>query len=74
MPPGGRPDECASVPAQIGENFSSAFEMHAGGCMNVADPILAEPLRPVGGMITPSARPGIGLVWDDTAVARYRVA
>jgi mandelate racemase len=42
--------------------------------MNVADPILAEPLRPVGGMITPSARPGIGLVWDDTAVARYRVA
>jgi mandelate racemase len=42
--------------------------------MNVSDPILAEPPRTVGGMITPSARPGIGLVWNDTAVARYRVA
>jgi len=120
------------TPVQIGENFSSAFEMHTalrsdasdfvmidaqqiGGVtgwmaaaalaqvygaemsshlfqevsahllalnptcgwleyMNVDDPILAEPLRPVGGMITPSARPGIGLVWGDTAVARYRVA
>ena len=121
-----------STPVQIGENFSSAFEMHAalrcdasdfvmidaqqiGGVtgwlagsalaqvygaevsshlfqeasahllavsptaawleyMNVADPILAEPLRPVGGMITAAQRPGIGLVWDDRAVQTYRVA
>ena len=41
---------------------------------NVADPILAAPLRPIGGMIIASARAGIGFVWDDAAVARYRVA
>ena len=42
--------------------------------MNVADPILAEPLRAIGGMIIASARAGIGLVRDDAAVARHRVA
>lgn len=42
--------------------------------MNVADPILAEPLRLVGGMIAASERCGIGLIWDDTAVQKYRVA
>jgi mandelate racemase len=121
-----------STPVQIGENFSSAFEMHEalrceasdfammdaqqiGGVtgwlagmavaqvhgaevsshlfqevsahllavsptcgwleyMNVADPILAEPLRAADGMISASARPGIGLAWDDKAVQRYRVA
>ena len=42
--------------------------------LEFADPILAEPLRPVGGMITEAQRPGIGLVWDDRAVQTYRVA
>jgi mandelate racemase len=120
-----------STPVQIGENFSSAFEMHAalrsrasdlamvdaqqiGGVtgwlaaaalaqtygtelsshlfqevsahllavsptgawleyMNAADPILAEPLAVVGGRASASTRPGIGIVWDDKAVQKYRV-
>jgi len=40
---------------------------------NVAGPILGEPRRPVDGMITPTARPGM-LVWDDATVARDRMA
>jgi mandelate racemase len=39
--------------------------------MNVADPILREPLVPAGGTVTPADRPGIGLDWDDQAVRRY---
>lgn len=120
-----------ATPVQIGENFSSAFELHTalrcqasdfvmadaqqiGGVtgwlaaaavaqvhgaelsshlfqelsahllavspsgawleyMNVADPILADPLRPVDGLISPSTRPGSGVAWDDTAVQKYRV-
>jgi mandelate racemase len=42
--------------------------------MSLADPILAEPLRPVDGALTAPARPGIGLAWDDAAVRRYRIA
>jgi mandelate racemase len=38
-----------------------------------AGPILAEPLRVVDGHATPPDRPGNGLVWDDEAVARYRI-
>jgi mandelate racemase len=42
--------------------------------MNVADPVLAEPLRPAEGRVAPADRPGIGLTWDEAAVKRYRVA
>ena len=42
--------------------------------LDVAAPILAEPLRPVDGMIQAPARPGIGLQWNEEAVARYRVS
>ena len=41
--------------------------------MNVADPILADPLRPVDGTITAPPRPGSGLVWDDAAIRKYRL-
>jgi mandelate racemase len=41
--------------------------------LDVAAPILAEPLRPVDGMIQAPARPGIGLQWNEDAVKRYRV-
>ncbi len=41
--------------------------------LDVAAPVLAEPLRPVDGMIQASARPGIGLQWNEEAVKRYRV-
>ncbi|HEV8142082.1 MAG TPA: enolase C-terminal domain-like protein [Methylomirabilota bacterium] len=41
--------------------------------LDVAAPVLAEPLRPVDGMIEARARPGIGLVWNEDAVQRYRV-
>jgi mandelate racemase len=42
--------------------------------MNVADPVLAEPLAVVGGAITASPKPGVGIAWNEAAVRRYRVA
>ena len=41
--------------------------------LDVAAPILAEPLRPVDGTITAPSRPGIGLAWNEEAVKRYAV-
>lgn len=38
-----------------------------------AQPILRDKLHVVVGMITPSSAPGVGLAWDDEAVARYRL-
>jgi mandelate racemase len=42
--------------------------------LDVAAPLLAEPLRPVDGMIQAPRRPGLGLAWDETAVRRYLVS
>lgn len=39
--------------------------------MNVADPVLAEPMVPADGAVTAADRPGLGLTWDAAAVARY---
>jgi mandelate racemase len=39
--------------------------------LDVAAPVLAEPLRPVDGALRPFERPGIGLAWDESAVARF---
>lgn len=39
-----------------------------------ASPILAEPLAVEDGTLTAPERPGIGLAWDEAAVARYAVA
>lgn len=36
-----------------------------------AEPILREPLAVGSGMARPPARPGIGIEWDEAAVARY---
>lgn len=36
-----------------------------------AEPVLKEPLAIEGGTGRPPARPGIGIEWDETAVARY---
>lgn len=41
--------------------------------MDWANPILREPQRVVDGMVTPSSAPGVGLAWDEEAVARYRL-
>ena len=41
--------------------------------LDVAAPVLAEPLRPVDGTIQAPAGPGIGLGWNEKAVERYRV-
>jgi len=38
-----------------------------------ANPVLVEPLKVVNGTLTPPDRPGTGLQWDASAVARYRV-
>jgi len=39
--------------------------------LDVATPVLAEPIRPVDGMLTAPTRPGFGLAWDEAAVRRY---
>lgn len=41
--------------------------------MDFGAPVLAEPAQPVDGCVT-ARGPGLGLVWDEAAVARYRVA
>ena len=38
-----------------------------------AAPLLAEPLRIVDGMAVVAEGPGDGLVWDERAIARYRI-
>jgi len=42
--------------------------------LDVAAPVLAEPLKPVNGTLTAPARPGIGLSWNEQALKRYAVA
>jgi mandelate racemase len=42
--------------------------------LDVAQAVLAEPLRPVDGTIMAPARPGLGIAWDEAAVRRYVVA
>ncbi|HZS32474.1 MAG TPA: enolase C-terminal domain-like protein [Methylomirabilota bacterium] len=42
--------------------------------LDIAAPVLAEPLRPVAGAIRAPARPGLGLAWDEAAVRRYGLA
>lgn len=39
--------------------------------MDLAGPILAEPLAFEGGKALPPSRPGVGLRWDEAAVARF---
>lgn len=39
-----------------------------------ATPILADPLVPSKGHVSASRRPGIGMAWDERAVARYAVS
>jgi mandelate racemase len=39
--------------------------------LDVAAPVLAEPIRPVDGTLTAASRPGLGLAWDAAAVRRY---
>lgn len=39
-----------------------------------AAPILAEPLQPINGFVSPSRTPGTGVVWNERAVSRYQVA
>jgi mandelate racemase len=39
--------------------------------LDVAAPMLAEPLRPVDGMLQAPSRPGLGIAWDETAIRRY---
>lgn len=36
-----------------------------------ASPILQEPARPEDGLLAPPDRPGIGIAWNEAAVARY---
>jgi mandelate racemase len=39
---------------------------------NWADPVLQQPFAAKDGAIEISDRPGAGIEWDETAVARYR--
>jgi mandelate racemase len=38
-----------------------------------ADPILAEPLKVINGVVTPSLKAGSGIEWNLDGVARYRI-
>lgn len=42
--------------------------------LDLAAPILQQPSQVVDGCITPNSSPGSGLLWDEQAVARYRVS
>jgi mandelate racemase len=41
--------------------------------LDLAAPILREPVRVIDGAVAPLPGPGIGLVWDETALAKYLV-
>jgi mandelate racemase len=38
-----------------------------------AQPIMAEPMQPADGHVTPPSRPGLGFSWNEAAVAKYAV-
>jgi mandelate racemase len=38
------------------------------------DPLVTEPVRIADGLAQPREAPGLGLAWDEAAVARHRVA
>jgi mandelate racemase len=40
--------------------------------LDVAGPVLEEPVKVVGGVVQAPDRPGLGLAWDSAAVTRYR--
>lgn len=40
---------------------------------NWADPIVAEPFKLAGGLLTIPHRPGAGIAWDEAAVKRYAI-
>ena len=42
--------------------------------LDLASPVLAEPLQVVDGFVTAPDRPGIGLTWDTDAVERYSLS
>ena len=42
--------------------------------LDMAGPILAEPLRPLDGTLQAPPRPGLGIAWDKAAVQRYLVS
>ena len=39
--------------------------------LDMARPVMAEPLRPVDGTLRAPSRPGLGIAWDEAAVRRY---
>lgn len=41
--------------------------------LDVAGAVQQEPPRVMDGMVTAPTRPGVGLAWDEAAVARYRI-
>jgi mandelate racemase len=41
--------------------------------LDVAAPVLAEPLRPVDGALVAPSRPSLGLAWDEAAVRHYAI-
>lgn len=41
--------------------------------LDLAGPVLEDPVEVVDGAVTASDRPGLGLAWDEVAVRRYRV-
>ena len=69
----------------VGTGLTTAWTMHLGAvcshaqwpavtCMNMyTDPLIKEPLEVVGGYIRVPEKPGIGVEFDEDAIAKYRV-
>lgn len=41
--------------------------------LDLASPVLDDPLRPIAGAVSIDRRPGAGLAWDEAAVAKYAI-
>lgn len=53
--------------------LSAAARPHFLEWLDLASPVLRNPLQPTDGVLLPSCEPGTGIAWNEDAVARYRV-
>ena len=58
----------------IAHLLAAAPTAHYLEWLDLASPVLAEPLQVVDGFVTAPDRPGIGLTWDTDAVERYSLS
>jgi mandelate racemase len=69
----GLPMSCHLFPEVSAHLLAVTPTAHWLEYMNLADPVLTEPLRIADGHAVPREVPGTGLDWDEAAVSRYLV-